>query len=138
MGARAGLTLLAMVQILLIAAGGALGAVARYGLSALVDARTGGRFPWGTLAVNFSGAALIGLLAGLWLTEGGTAGSAWMFFVVGVLGSFTTVSSFSLQVLDLVRAGRPGAAAGLAGLSLAGCLMLAGGAFALVSAVAGA
>ncbi|AZU03434.1 camphor resistance protein CrcB [Glycocaulis alkaliphilus] len=127
-----------MQHLLLIAAGGALGALGRYALAAFVDGRLGGRFPWGTLAVNFTGAALIGLLAGLWLSEGGAAGTAWIFLVIGVLGSYTTVSSFSLQALELFQAGRIVAAGALALLSLAGCLMLAAGGFALVTGLAGA
>ncbi|MCH8522692.1 CrcB family protein [Glycocaulis sp.] len=127
-----------MVHILLIAAGGAIGALARYWLSTLVDARLGGGFPWGTLVVNFTGAGVIGLLAGLWLIAGGTYGPVWAFFVIGVLGSYTTVSSFSLQTLELFQAGRIAAAAGLAALSLAGCLMLAAGGYFLITTLAGA
>lgn len=127
-----------MGQLLLIAAGGALGALARYWLSALVDARLGGRFPWGTLVVNLTGAGLIGLLAGLWMVAGGAHGPVWAFFVIGVLGSYTTVSSFSLQTLELFQAGRIAAAGGLAMLSLAGCLMLAAGGYFLITTLPGA
>jgi CrcB protein len=126
-----------MNHLLLIAAGGALGALGRYGLSALVDSRLGGRFPWGTLAVNFTGAGLIGLLAGLWMTASGEYGPVWAFLVIGVFGSYTTVSSFSLQTLELFQAGRIASAAGLAALSLAGCVMLAAGGYVLVTALAG-
>lgn len=127
-----------MVHILLIALGGSIGALARYWLSALVDARLGGNFPWGTLVVNFTGAGVIGVLAGLWLVAGGAYGPVWAFFVIGVLGSYTTVSSFSLQTLELFQAGRFAAAAGLAVLSLAGCLMLAAGGYFLITTLAGA
>lgn len=114
-----------MVHILLIALGGAIGALARFWLSALVDARLGGRFPWGTLVVNFTGAGVIGLLAGLWLIAGGTYGPVWAFCVIGVLGSYTTVSSFSLQTLALARNGEAGRAVANILVSIGLCLAAA-------------
>lgn len=67
----------------------------------------GVRFPWGTLIVNLLGALVIGLLASR-LAAGSTAA---LMLLSGVMGGFTTVSSFSLQTLDLMREGRHAAAA---------------------------
>ena len=67
----------------------------------------GVRFPWGTLIVNLLGALVIGLLASR-LVAGSTAA---LMLLSGVMGGFTTVSSFSLQTLDLMREGRYAAAA---------------------------
>jgi fluoride exporter len=116
------------LELLLVAVGGALGGLARHGVAAAVDRRLGGTFPFGTLAVNASGAAAIGVLAGLLLADGRPgAPSLWMGLVVGVLGSYTTVSSFSLQTLALARTGRARRAA----LNVAGSVALCLGAAAL-------
>jgi CrcB protein len=94
--------------MLLVTLGGALGACARFWLSGIVARHVGETFPWGTLVVNVSGAAAIGLLAACFMTAQGVAEpwrDLWAALVVGVLGSYTTVSSFSLQTLALARAG---------------------------------
>lgn len=98
---------MASVGVLLVmAAGGALGGMARLAVSNLLATRVGATFPWGTLTVNLSGALLAGALAG-WLgtPEAGPPG-AWLFLAVGLLGGYTTVSSLSLQSLDLWQSGR--------------------------------
>jgi CrcB protein len=82
----------AAMSFLLVAAGGALGSMGRYGVSLLAMAWLGVAFPWGTLAVNILGSGAIGLLAGQ-----GIAGGARLFWVTGVLGGFTTFSAFSLE-----------------------------------------
>lgn len=112
--------------LMLVGAGGALGGVLRVGLTAAVTARWGAKFPWGTLVVNLSGALLIGLLAGAWgldllLLEGPTA--SWWLLAVGVLGSYTTVSSFSLQTLTLLRSAEPWHGYLNIAASLLGCLL---------------
>jgi CrcB protein len=87
--------------------GSALGGVARYWCSGLVARYIGETFPWGTLMVNIAGSFLIGLIA----TVSGTDGrfiipaEARQFMMVGILGGFTTFSSFSLQTLTLARDG---------------------------------
>lgn len=95
-------------HILLVALGSALGGIARFWLSGFVARRIGETFPWGTLTVNVSGSAAIGLLGG-WLlpflsAEAGAA-TLWIGLATGILGSYTTVSSFSLQTLTLLRSG---------------------------------
>jgi fluoride exporter len=86
--------------------GGALGGMARFWLADFVGRHLGERFPWGTLAVNASGAFAIGVLtAVLPLGAAEAGGLAWHLAALGFLGSYTTVSSFSLQTLALAHAG---------------------------------
>lgn len=89
-----------------IALGGALGGMARFFLSGLVGRRVGETFPWGTMAVNVSGALAIGIVAAAAAhLPAFAAPGPWQFAVVGVLGSYTTVSSVSVQTLALARDG---------------------------------
>ncbi|MDR5860972.1 fluoride efflux transporter CrcB [Halomonas eurihalina] len=94
---------------LLVVLGGALGGMARLAVTELAGRWWGRAFPWGTLVVNLGGTLGIGVLAALagW-PEAGAVG--WTFLAVGVLGGFTTVSSFSLQTLTLFQEGRRNAA----------------------------
>jgi CrcB protein len=93
-----------MRDILWVCLGCALGGMARYFVSGFVARRIGETFPWGTLVVNVSGAFVIGLVAASANFNGAFADmSLWRLAVVGFLGSYTTVSSFSLQTLMLVR-----------------------------------
>ena len=94
-----------MTQFLLVAAGGALGAVARYGLGLTVGRLApGSAWPWGTFAANVAGGLLMGLLAG-WLALKAGAGqeSLRLFAAVGVLGGFTTFSAFSLEAALMIE-----------------------------------
>jgi CrcB protein len=90
-----------------IAAGGALGSVARFGVGEATARLAGTSFPWGTLVVNVAGSFVIGFFAtatspgGRWPV--GSEGRH--FFMTGLLGGFTTFSSFSLQTLGLMRDG---------------------------------
>jgi len=90
-----------------VALGGALGSVARYWCSGVVARAMGETFPWGTLIVNVSGSLVIGFIA----TVSGPDGrflippEARQFMMVGILGGYTTFSSFSLQTLSLARDG---------------------------------
>lgn len=120
-------------SILVVAIGGALGAVARFWLSGMVGRRIGETFPWGTLVVNVSGAGMVGFLAGaLGTPSPGTSPSMlWLALVTGVLGSYTTVSSFSLQTLNLLRVGERRHALGNILASLVLCLVAAASGFAL-------
>jgi CrcB protein len=93
---------------LFVALGGALGSVGRYAVSGLVATGFGETFPWGTLVVNVLGSLLIGLVATLSEPDGRLLMSPTLrqFFMLGLFGGFTTFSSFSLQVLNLVRDGQ--------------------------------
>lgn len=91
------------IQWLAVASGGAIGGVLRHLLSGWIARRAGERFPWGTLAVNTSGAMALGFLLGSQGSLHATGGKLWLLLGVGVLGSYTTASSLSLQTLFLAR-----------------------------------
>lgn len=94
-------------SLLWVAAGGALGSVARYWLAIVVAGLTGPQFPWGTLLINIAGSFLIGWF-GAWSGPNGpldVPAEIRLFVMVGVCGGFTTFSSFSLQSLELLQAG---------------------------------
>lgn len=127
-----------ILHILAVFIGGAIGGMARFAVTSLLERVAGGQFPWGTLGVNVSGSALIGALAAVFL-DGGTLGPTalpWTFLVIGMLGSYTTVSSFSLQTLVLARAGRRMAATANVLASLVMCLAAAACGFILVGGLA--
>ena len=92
----------------LVGLGSALGGMGRFWLSDAVTQRVGGAFPWGTILVNVSGSFVIGLLAALAVPEGRVllSPSAQWLLLTGVLGGYTTFSSFSLQTLNLAQDGR--------------------------------
>lgn len=89
------------MNLLLVGAGGALGAVARYLVSGLVQSRAGGPFPWGTLAVNVSGCLVMGLLAGFAEARGLMSPAARAFLVIGGLGGYTSFSAFGNETIGL-------------------------------------
>jgi len=93
-----------MAQILLLMFGGAIGAAARYFTSVFTHKWLGMGFPWGTLVANSLGALIIGVLWGLWERKGMSV-ELKSFLFVGVLGSFTTFSTFSLENLNLLKSG---------------------------------
>jgi CrcB protein len=102
------------VTWLMVGLGGAIGAMARHGLNRVIHQRMlSSTFPAGIFVINILGSLIIGLLAG-WLASGRLHLSvqARTFLVVGVLGGFTTFSSFSLDTLALFRDGHPMAAGG--------------------------
>lgn len=103
-----------MHAFLTVAIGGALGSVARYGLGTLLmnhaSVQWGTRFPVGTLAINLLGCLLIGVVAGLADKLGVLASPLRLFLVTGVLGGFTTFSSFGLETMLLLKAGEIGLA----------------------------
>jgi CrcB protein len=105
-----------------VAAGGALGSLARFWLAGWVTALTGPRFPWGTLLINILGSFVIGAVAGVTLNPARVTlhPDIRIFLMVGVCGGFTTFSAFSLQMLELLQTGY--VAAGL--LYAAGSVLL--------------
>ncbi|MGM0858084.1 MAG: fluoride efflux transporter CrcB [Pseudomonadota bacterium] len=100
-----------LASIALVAVGGAIGGMARVGISQLAARWLGNAFPWGTLAVNLLGSFALGWLAATLTTDSvPPTGSYWLMIAVGLLGGFTTVSSFSLQTLGLWESGKGGKA----------------------------
>ncbi len=94
-----------MLQLIAIAAGGALGSLARYGMSSAVYAWLGRGFPWGTLAVNLLGSFLMGLLFVLLIERLSWAPEWRGAILIGFLGAFTTFSTFSIETLNLLEEG---------------------------------
>jgi CrcB protein len=109
---------------LAVAAGGAIGSLARFWLAAAMTALTGPRFPWGTLLINVAGSAIIGIVAAVTLHPARIAmhPDLRVFLMVGICGGFTTFSAFSLQTLELVRSGHWLEVAGNIVLSVVLCL----------------
>jgi fluoride exporter len=113
-----------LTTILLIAAGGAIGTLARY-FVALAAVSISGSLPWGTILINIAGSFVIGFFGTLTLAQGRypVSESLRLCVLVGFCGGFTTFSSFSLQTLDLLRAGATGRALVNVGLSVVLCLL---------------
>lgn len=91
-------------RVALVAVGGAIGAVARYLLGLWIATRVGPDFPWGTFAINLTGAFLIGVVLGL-ATAGVISPELRLLLAVGVLGGYTTFSTFSYETLELLLDG---------------------------------
>ena len=132
---------------LLIAVGGAAGAVLRYALASWAEPRViaavaaeGGHlshFPWGTLCVNLSGCLVLGLLAGA--NEAAPMDVRVRdLLAIGLLGAFTTFSTFSMESIALLRHGHAALAGGYLAASVVGGLGLAGGGFWTARAAVGA
>ena len=111
------------MRVTLVALGGAIGSVARYGVGSLAAQLFGAAFPYGTLVVNLTGSFLISIIMHVALA--GTAISLEMriFLTTGIMGGFTTYSSFNYETLALINQ----RAYGLAGLNVAatvvGCFL---------------
>ena len=125
-----------MPPIFLVMLGGACGAAMRYLVSRWTFAAFGPGYPAGTLTVNVVGGLLMGLLAGVLARI--SAGEPWRLLLgVGVLGGFTTFSSFSLELHDMLTKGDVGIALGYALLSMLGALAALAVGVALVRVAAG-
>ncbi len=94
-----------MSTIAMIAAGGALGAIARYGVSVGTGQIFGLSFPWGTLIVNILGSFLMGVLIVKFSQMDGVSQHLKLFLITGFLGAFTTFSAFSLDFITLWERG---------------------------------
>lgn len=118
---------------LFVAAGGGVGAVARYLLQQYVQGRWPLAWPIGTGCVNAAGCLLAGVLLGL--LERHALGAAWrLLLLTGVCGGFTTFSAFALENVALLRAGQVGLAALYAGGSVAVGVLLAAAGYGLARA----
>lgn len=111
-----------MTQLLAIAAGGAIGSVMRFVMSTWVYSLLGRGFPYGTLVVNVIGSLAMGFLTVV-LIERMSLGPEWRAAIlIGVLGGFTTFSSFSIETLNLIEAGAHAKAFANALLSVVICV----------------
>jgi CrcB protein len=109
-----------MSKLLLVCAGGALGSGARYLVGTWSAAAWGVGFPWGTLIVNLLGSFLIAVIAVLGLEAGAVSPDLRLFLAVGVMGGFTTYSSFNHETLALAQRGEWGLVAAYVGATLVG------------------
>lgn len=122
-----------------VALGGALGALARYGISGWVYDRMGETFPWGTLVVNVLGCLALGAVV-RWLQVSAVSPEMRPFLTIGLLGAFTTFSTFSFETVALLQDGQwtkagvylgasvlVGLAAVIAGMAAVTALTRAGG-----------
>lgn len=107
------------MHLLLVMAGGAVGAGLRHLVGRAALALAGPGWPWGTLIVNLAGGLAMGLLVGTLARTGGSE-NARLLLGVGVLGGFTTFSAFSLDVAAMIQRGAIAAAALYAAASLIG------------------
>lgn len=119
------------MPVVLVAAGGAAGAVARYLVDGWIADRTGGAFPWGTLVINLTGTFLIGFAFALVIEAGALPAWTRAPFMIGFLGAYTTFSTLMLEswrlwedgavalaLLNVAGSGIAGLVAVLAGLTL--------------------
>ena len=88
-------------DVLLVAGGGAVGAVARHALNLLCVGLLGDRFPWGTFAVNVLGCFLLGLLLHYATVTDNISDAAKLTLGTGMLGAFTTFSTFGVQTIQV-------------------------------------
>lgn len=112
-----------MRELLLIALGGALGSLSRYGAGQFIARFYPGHFPLGTWLINISGSFLIGLLFVLIIERVKIHADYRLVFMVGFLGAFTTFSSFSLETVNLLLNGRVVVATAYVLASVVVCLL---------------
>ncbi|MFA6468029.1 MAG: fluoride efflux transporter CrcB [Bacteroidota bacterium] len=118
-----------MEKYLFIGLGGFLGSIARYALSNAVYRTAGESFPFGTLTVNIIGCFVIGLFMTLFQDRMAVQPNLRFFLIIGVLGGFTTFSSFSYETFALMKAGNFFDATVNSVLSLIGCLLATWGGY---------
>jgi len=117
-----------LMQYIVIGLGGALGSMLRFGIGSLIDTnvqKTGYIFPWGTIIVNITGCFIIGFVFTISTAEGRMTMSPLTrnFITIGILGGYTTFSSFSWQTLTLAQSGQWWGAAANVLLSVVLCLI---------------
>jgi CrcB protein len=122
----------AMSRFLLVCLGGAVGSGARYLIALTAPRVLGTAFPWATLIVNVAGSFLLGAIMHLGLTTTALSPTLRLVLTTGVMGGFTTYSTFNYETMELMRGGTYG----MAGLNVAATLLLCllGGALGVAAA----
>ena len=98
------------MKFLLVFVGGGLGSAARYGVGLLALRLVGNGFPWGTFAINVVGSFAMGVVAEYFALKSGMSQPLRLFLTTGIIGGFTTFSTFSLETALLFERGEAGAA----------------------------
>lgn len=111
-----------MMPVLYVALGGALGSVARFWISRLMESMPASAFPWATLVVNITGSFLIGILFVAIIERAILAADLRYLLMVGLLGGFTTYSAFSLETMLMLDRGQLLFASGYVLATVMGCL----------------
>lgn len=112
-----------MKMLIAVAMGGAVGAVGRFLVVNAVGSQLGSGFPWGTFTVNLVGSFLLGALIEFSALHWSPSPEMRAFLVVGMLGAFTTFSTFSLDSYTLIERGQIGAAVMYVGGSVVLCIL---------------
>src|SRR5579872_1075470 len=112
-----------MGRFLLVCLGGAFGTGARYLIGTWAVKTLGTRFPWGTLFINVLGSFLIVIVLHAGLSRGVLSAEARLVLATGVMGGFTTYSSFNIEMLRLFQHGHPALGVLYMGATLFGCLL---------------
>lgn len=117
-----------MLEMVVVGLGGFIGAVLRYGVTRWVQRLAAGGFPYGTFLVNVAGCLVIGVVFALVETRPQISANVRLFLTVGLLGSFTTFSTFGYETFELLRNGFWGlATANVVGSAALGlCAVVAG------------
>ena len=117
-----------MEKLIWIAAAGAAGTLARYGVATLVQRQTASGFPWGIFAANMAGSFLFGVVWSLSEERGWIGEDARLYVLVGFMGAFTTFSTFAFDNAQLIRAENwPWLALNLGLTNVAGILLMFAG-----------
>lgn len=100
-----------MRSTLIVMIGSGIGGALRHLCNVFVTSLTGTSFPWGILAINVVGSTLMGVVVGWWAMNGSTSQELRLFLTTGIIGGFTTFSTFSLDTVVLAERGDAGLAA---------------------------
>ena len=112
-----------MARFVLVCFGGAIGTGGRFLLSTWVTNTFGGNFPRGTVLINVSGSFIIALILEVSALTGTVSQNTRLFLTTGMMGGYTTYSSFNYETLSLFERGAPELAALNLGITVAGCLL---------------
>ena len=113
-----------MEKLFAVMIGGALGSGLRYGITVLANMHGGITFPYGTIIVNLIGSFCIGILMMYFNSHSELAPAVKLFFITGILGGFTTFSTFNMELLTFIRSNAIGAGLLYGGINILGSFLL--------------